>query len=216
MTKFPSYFKWELKFKINESKLNIALSLIYWYNLTGWRFMTKEKIKKEKYQTDDQKEITRFLITLLIVIFILVGIYFFTRFFVKKDLNNSSESEITEGTINYTTTLIGSMLNKPEDEYYVIAYDIDNLRAIYYNSLISNYSQNEDALKVYYADISNVLNQKFYDPENINLDTDNISELKIGDLTLIRIRRGEIAEILNSEDDIAEALRYIASEDTEN
>lgn len=178
--------------------------------------MTKEKIKKEKYQTDDQKEITRFLITLLIVIFILVGIYFFTRFFVKKDLNNSSESEITEGTIIYTTTLIGSMLNKPEDEYYVIAYDIDNLRAIYYNSLISNYSQNEDALKVYYADISNVLNQKFYDPENINLDTDNISELKIGDLTLIRIRRGEIAEILNSEDDIAEALRYIASEDTEN
>ena len=178
--------------------------------------MTKEKIKKEKYQTDDQKEITRFLITLLIVIFILVGIYFFTRFFVKKDLNNSSESEITEGTINYTTTLIGSMLNKPEDEYYVIAYDIDNLRAIYYNSLISNYSQNEDALKVYYADVSNVLNQKFYDPENINLDTDNISELKIGDLTLIRIRRCEIAEILNSEDDIAEALRYIASEDTEN
>lgn len=182
--------------------------------------MTKgkpKKIKQEKYRSEEQLEMIRFIRILIIVIIIILGIYFFTRIFVTKDLLNKEEdnTEITEGTINYTMTLIGSMLNKPEDEYYVIVYNADDIRSVYYSGLVSNYNRNEEALTVYYANLGNELNQKFYDPENINLEANQISDLRVGDLTLVRVENGEIAEIFDSEEDIATELAYIENEDTE-
>ena len=183
--------------------------------------MTKskpKKIKQEKYRSEEQEEMIRFIRILIIVIIVILGIYFFTRIFVTKDLLNKEEDNtpITEGTINYTMTLIGSMLNKPEEEYYVIIYNADDIRSVYYSGLISNYNRNEDALTVYYANLANELNKKFYAPDNMNLETTNISDLRVGDLTLIKVESGKIAKIFESEEDIAEKLAYIESEDAKN
>ena len=81
---------------------------------------------------------------------------------------------------------------------------------------MSNYTRGENALKVYYADLKNELNQKFYDPENINLEVSSISDLRVGDLTLVKVSNGQITEILGNEDEIASELAYIAPEDVEN
>ena len=183
--------------------------------------MTKskpKKIKQEKYRSEEQEEMIRFIRILIIVIIVILGIYFFTRIFVTKDLLNKEEDNtpITEGTINYTMTLIGSMLNKPEEEYYVIIYNADDIRSVYYSGLISNYNRNEDALTVYYANLANELNKKFYAPDNMNLETTNISDLRVGDLTLIKVKNGEIAEVWDNEEEIANELAYTPSEDTEN
>ena len=177
-----------------------------------------KKIKQEKYRSEEQEEMIRFIRILIIVIIVILGIYFFTRIFVTKDLLNNEDDNtpITEGSINYTMTLIGSMLNKPEDEYYVIIYNYDDLRSVYYSGLISNYNRNENPLTVYYANLANELNKKFYDPENTNLEVTNISDLRLGDITLIRVEDGEIAETFDNEEDIAAELAYIESEDTEN
>lgn len=177
-----------------------------------------KKVKQEKYRSEEQMEMIRFIRILIIVIIVILGIYFFTRIFVTKDLLNeeNNETEVTEGTINYDRTMVGSMLNKPEEEYYVIIYNSENLRAVYYSGLVTKYLQNEDHLRVYFADLNNELNTRFYDPENANLDINNISDLKVGDITLIRVRNGSIAEALTSEEDIASELEYIESEDTEN
>ncbi len=177
-----------------------------------------KKIKQEKYRSEEQLEMIRFIRILIIVIIIILGIYFFTRIFVTKDLlnNNDEEREITEGTVNYTRTLIGSMLNKPEEEYYVIIYNSEDIRSIYYSGIVSAYENNEEPLKVYYADLNNELNKKFYNSENSNLNVDDISELKVGNLTLVKVKNGQIAEIFANEEDIATELAYIKSEDTEN
>ena len=177
-----------------------------------------EKIKVEKYRSEEQMEMIRFIRILVIVVILIIGIYLFTRIFVTKDLlnNKEEEREVVEGTINYNITMIGSLLKHPEDEYYVMIYNTENLRSIYYSGLMTNYARNEDALKVYFADLNKGLNQKFYDPENTNLDVTNISDLKVGDLTLLRVRNGEIIEALTDEEDIATELEYVPSEDTEN
>ena len=178
-----------------------------------------KKIKQEKYRSEEQTEMIRFIRILIIVIIFVLAIYFLTRIFVTKDLfnnNDDNETQTVEGTINYNVTSIGSMLNKAEDEYYVLIYNTDDLRAIYYSGLMSNYTRGENALKVYFADLDKELNQKFYDPENTNLDVTDISDLRVGDLTLLKIKDGRITDALTTEEDIANELKYIEPEDTEN
>ena len=176
----------------------------------------KLKIKGEKFRTEEQTEIIRFIWILIIVLVIIVGVYFLTRIFVTKDLlnNEDKETEVIEGSINYNVTLIGALLNKQEEEYYVYIYDPENIRSVYYSSLVNIYTQNEDHLKVYYANLANELNAKFYDPENINTKVDSISDLRVGDVTLIRVKKGKIVETLTDEESIATALAYINEEDT--
>ena len=168
-----------------------------------------KKIKQEKYRSEEQTEMIRFIRILIIVIIFVLAIYFLTRIFVTKDLfnnNDDNETQTVEGTINYNVTSIGSMLNKAEDEYYVLIYNTDDLRAIYYSGLMSNYTRGENALKVYYADLKN----------EINLEVSSISDLRVGDLTLVKVSNGQITEILGNEDEIASELAYIAPEDVEN
>ncbi len=177
----------------------------------------QKKIKPIKYRSEEIEEIRRFIILLVVVILLIVAVYFITRIFVTKDLLNSddTESEIVEGSINYSITLIGNMLNKPDDEYYVVIYNAEDLRAVYYSSLMSNYLRNEEPLALYYVDLSNILNAKFYDPDNITTDIESISDLRVGDLTLIKVEDNEIAEIITDEEEIAQALAYIEEEDTD-
>lgn len=173
-----------------------------------------KKIKLEKYHSEEQIEISRFIRILIIVIILILGIYFFTRIFVTKDLLNNKDNEqnITQGTVNYTITMIGALLQKPEDEYYVMIYDTENLRSIYYSGLMTNYAKNENALKVYFADLNKALNKKFYNPENINLKVSKISDLRVGDLTLLKIKDGKISEAYNDENQIANLLKYNSDE----
>ncbi len=166
-----------------------------------------KRIKKETYQSEEQIEMKRFIIILIILIIIVLAVYLFTRIFVTKDLLNESENETTTpGVINYNITSIGAMLTKPEDEYYVLIYDTTSLDSVYYSSLASSYSQNEKALKVYLADLNNELNKKYYDKSNIKLNVTNIEELKVGDRTLIKVKKGAITETYQTEADIAKIL----------
>lgn len=168
------------------------------------------KLKVEKIESEEQIEIARFIRILVILVVLILGIYFFTRIFVTKDLFNNSKDEsasATPGAINYDTTLIGSMLSKSEDEYYVIAYKSEDMtNSIYYSGLVTNYKKNEKAIKVYYADLSNELNKKYYDKENVN--TSSLETLKLGDVTLLKISKGKIVSALTEEKDIETALAY--------
>ena len=99
--------------------------------------MTKNKqkrIKQEKYESEEQLEVKRFILILVILIIIILGIYFLTRIFVTKDLlnNNKKEETTIEGSINYDTTLIGNIYNKPVNEYFVLIYNSEDLNSIYY------------------------------------------------------------------------------------
>ena len=175
----------------------------------------RKKVKQEKYRTEEQMEMIRFIRILLIIVVLILGIYFLTKaFFTEASTNN--ENEIVEGTINYDKTLIGSSLNKPEKEYYVLIYSSENLRAAYYSGIASKYLQNKEHLKVYYADLNNELNKDFYDKENVNLNGSDISSLKVGDVALIKVKNGKITKTFGTEDEIAKELKYVESEDTEN
>lgn len=158
----------------------------------------KSKVKKNKvnYKTTEQEEIKKFLIVVLVVMVCVGAIYLTTRAFVTKDLFKDKTEEVeqvTPGSINYEVTIMGQLLNRPYDEYYVAIYNTAEGDYITDMAmLVYNYSQKEKHLHMYTVDLSNVLNSDYYDPENVNVDAQTLEDIKVGDITLIKVKKGKI------------------------
>ena len=101
-----------------------------------------KKLAKQVNRTEEETEIKKFIIILATVVIFVIGMYFFTRVFVTKDLSDKKETQ-TEITFDYTKTILGSLLNRPYDEYYVLVYNSEDLKANYYANLISSYQTKE-------------------------------------------------------------------------
>lgn len=159
--------------------------------------MSKKRNKSQKYYTEEQQEIRKFIIIILVLSIVVGLIYILTDKFVDSNVDEN----YVKGEINYDVTSIGSLLNRPYDNYYVIIYDKDNTNAVYYSNLISKYidenQASEDYAKIYYVDLSNNLNKKYYNVGNDNVSNPSaksINELDLGDLTLIKVSNGSIVE----------------------
>lgn len=157
------------------------------------------KIKEEKFRSEEQTELIRFIKILLAVIIFIVLIYFVTRFFVKKDMETSKEeTAVTE--VSYNKMIFGTMLNRPYEEYYVVAFSSKDNEANYYNSLISNYVMKEDSIYVYYIDLEDSMNKDFIANDNkSNPNAKALEELQVGELALIKVENGKI---VNYKEDI--------------
>lgn len=156
----------------------------------------KVKKNKVKYQTAEQQEIKKFIIVILVVIACVGVVYFVTRAFVTKDLFTESENEtkdVVSGTVNYEVAIMGQLLNRPYDEYYAVIYN--NVEGDYIadmSTLVYDYTSKEKHLHMYTIDLSNELNKGYYDPENVNTKAKKLSDVKVGDITLIKVKNGKI------------------------
>lgn len=169
--------------------------------------MNKETKKIKKVKTEEQAEIIKFIIILIVVVALVVGIYFFTKKFVTKDEEKNETQEVT-GTVNYNVTIIGTLLNRPYDEYYALIYDSTSNKAAKYQGIYSSFvSGPESTTKMYYIDLSNKLNELYYSEEETNPKATTISELKLGDFTLIKVKDGKISKYLEDEDAIKKELK---------
>jgi len=173
----------------------------------------RRKIKEKKdliTPGTERDEIVRFARTLGIVILILVAAYFFTRIFVTKDLfdsqkNNGEEEVIPPPNINYDITALGAMFTRPYREYYVFIFSSEHRQAYYFQIIMENYMFEEDSTKLYFADLNSPFNQSFHSEES-NPKATNALDLKVGDVTLIKIRNGRIIRFLEDIDEIVKEL----------
>lgn len=162
-----------------------------------------KKNKTQKYVTEEQMEIKKFIFVLLGLLILLVGVYFFTRAFVTKDLHKSTNGvNYSEGKVSYDVVVVGTMLNRPVSEYYVYAFSNEDTKSVYYNTLVSNYSKKEKALQVYYLDIDNALNKDYVDKSNASKSFTTIKDLKLGELTLLKVKDGKVTKYITNEDEI--------------
>ena len=96
-----------------------------------------KKLAKKVNRTEEQKEIKKFLLILGIVIILVIGVYFFTKIYVVKDTNDKDDTK-TEVTFNYNKTILGSLFNRPYDEYYVIVEGIFIFFIMFFSFVIVN------------------------------------------------------------------------------
>lgn len=168
-----------------------------------------KKDKKIKYVTEEQKEVKKFICVLLGLVLVIVGVYFFTRVFITKDLFNNKTNEVTytDGTINYDVAIVGNMLNRPYDEYYLMAFDSESTKVNYYNTLASMYISSKKSLKLYHIDLANELNKKYIaEDNNISKKFESIDKLKLGEVTLIKVKNKKVTKFITNIEDIAKEL----------
>lgn len=167
-----------------------------------------KRVKNTKVRTENEEIIRRFVIIFIIIVVIVVGVYFLTNILVNKDSSSSTSNETIAGEVNYDILSVGTLLNRPYKEYYVMVYNSEDSEAIYYSSLITNYEKEEDASKIYFCDLANALNSSYSAKGGeSNPKAKSIEELKFGKVTLIKVKDGKISKYLEDIEAIKTALQ---------
>lgn len=164
-------------------------------------------VKEVKMRSETEETIKKFVILIIIMVIIVVGGYFLSRIIVDK--RDSVEQESTNaGEVDYDIASIGTLLNRPYEEYYVMIYNSEDSDAIYYSSLITNYQAKKNSLKIYYCDLSNALNAKYVANDgNTNPTAKNTEDLRFGEVTLIKVKDGKISKAYETAEKIKENLQ---------
>lgn len=166
----------------------------------------QKKVKEQPVTLDDNYHAKNMFIIIIIIVVLLVPLYFITTLVID---NNKEEKvvEKTPVTIQSEKILVGQLLNRPNESYYVIAYKKDNKMITLFNNYINDYKNNEDHLEVYKIDLDDGLN-KGYIKEETNI-TDNLKDLKISDTTLFKIVDGKIDNYYVGNENVIDALKEI-------
>jgi hypothetical protein len=152
-----------------------------------------KKMKKQKNKPTpaiEEKNIQKILlgtIAFLTLVYIITAIIT-GEINLKKD---KKEDEPTETSIQYSEILAGETFNRPESEYYVIFYKFDNKDAVTVQTILDNYAQKENAIKIYRVDLTNSFNQSIYTDGIAVLNVNNVSNLKVKDYSLIKVKSGK-------------------------
>lgn len=131
------------------------------------------------------------LIKVIIGVIVFIGLaYFFTDKVVKDDTKSNSQQETT--TNNFNKTIMGVMFTLPEETYYVILYDSTKQAATNYDKMQTDYLTSTTVTKLYYVDLNETFNTKYYVENNSNPKAKSLEELKIMDGTLLEFKNNKI------------------------
>ena len=159
--------------------------------------------KKEKFYTEEQKEIYSFIKILVVLIIIFVGLYLFTTLVVDK--KEKMKRSTKEGTVQYSSISVGMILNRADENYYVLVFDSEDINTSYLVNKASSYKSNLKALPLYTADLSLEFNKPFVSDESF-YKSDSVSDIRFKGVTLIKVSKGKIVKFIEDEELIDKEL----------
>lgn len=162
-----------------------------------------EKVIVQESANDELKKLST-------IIFSIVGLvcvfYIITMLITKNNgtLKYQRSDEISQ--ISYTQILASDILNK-NGTYYVLVKDNKDAYISLFENYISTYSSLDEHLNVYYVDLNDALNKKYYAGEN-SIFVDN---LKFNSTTLLKISNGNIESSYTDSKSINDYLKSLVS-----
>lgn len=174
------------------------------------RLREKKEIKKEK--KEDMYTLKGMIKILTCILLVFVVFYFITNIIVS---NRKTENDNTTPVVDSSKIILSQLLNRQEDEYYVIAtmaslYNssyVDTNYISLYNEYINNYKQKENSYTFYYIDLDSALNKNYIHNE-LNI-TNDLSKLKLNDEVLFKIKDGSIEKTYVGRQNILDKLSRI-------
>ena len=159
----------------------------------------QKRLKQERKEVEtlfkDDKEVYKvFKIGLGVILFI--GLVFVLLNILNGNWNIFTQKNTAKTEIDSRMVIAGTLFNQ-EDEYLVLAYDMQDEKYNFYGSLTSNYNNSPN---LYYLDLSSGFNSKFIgDKTVVSNDLDN---LKFSGPTLLHIKGDKIIKSYVSEQEI--------------
>lgn len=162
--------------------------------------------KKQEIMEKDTYSLKSFLLIILVLVIILGIFYLITTLVVKPVNPIDNDNGVT--IIDSTKITLSNLLNRKEEEYYVLATkQNNNAQANYqtlYNNYINEYKKQENALTFYNVNLDDALN-KNYISEELNI-TNDLSELKVNEDILFKIKDNKIEEYFAGNKNILKEL----------
>lgn len=163
----------------------------------------------KKSSIGSENEIGKLIKLVVIVTLIAVCFYFLTILINKED---KEEETKVPASIQFDYILTGNILNRPNDEYYVLAIFPDDVNIKIYDVYINSYQSKDGALRMYYTELDNPLNDNFVASES-NFKINDISDLKFNQTTLIKVKKGKIEKYYEGKEEITSLLEEISKAD---
>lgn len=136
----------------------------------------------------------------VIVVICFVAFYGITMLVTNK---KETKKETIEPTIQYDEVLIGQILNRKNESYYVLVEDSSDEELA---ELAQYVGTTNNTKKVYYSELNNSFN-KGYKSDSSNLNVDNISEIRFKTTSLLEIENGNIVSSYEEHDEILNTLK---------
>lgn len=167
-----------------------------------------KKVKVSKI--NDNNEMLK-LLKFIVLVSLIVLLFYVVTLFVNNEEKEQTNTD-TPATIQYDYILVGNILTQPNEDYYVLAKTSDDVNSQVYEAYLSNYTYQEDALRVYYVDLDNPLNSKFLKEES-NFKFKNITDISFKETTLLLIKDNKIKKTYEGKDNIIEVLEELTKAD---
>lgn len=157
-----------------------------------------KEMKKQKKEYNDAEEksiVSRFIMTIGLILLALVALYLFVGIFITKTISfgKKDKEETTEVASDKTTILASQIFDQKEDEYYVLVYDTtDEVHNI--EQFLNLYKTKSGSLPVYKVDSSKKFNSNYIVTEDSNKNPESINDLRIITPSLIKISSKHVSE----------------------
>lgn len=166
-----------------------------------------KKQKKNYELTEEQNYLSRFVMTIGLVLILLIALYLIVGIFVTKTIDFSKkEEEKEEVKIDNTTIFLSSLFDQKAESYYVLIYDKKDTTSNV-EKFLSLYKNKEGALTVYTVDSSQSFNSKYIVEKDSNKNPTSIDDLKVISPTLIKIENKQVVEYNEGMDSIIEVFK---------
>ena len=142
----------------------------------------------KKKVVEEELKVENFIKIIIGVIAVFALFYAITYFVTNKNKGNADTNE----NIQYKKIIVGSILNRSEDDYYVLVSASSDTSVSVYESLITKYTSKESHLRFYTVDLSDPFNSN-YVAEESNLNVENISDIRFSETTLLHVKNNKIA-----------------------
>lgn len=159
---------------------------------------------------ENKDELKKLMLFILIIVAILAIFYGITILATNKLANKEEQVEEKDYStvIDYDTILVSDIYNQSETGYYVLAVMPNDDNANTYNSNLTEYQKQDNALKVYNVDLSSAFNKKYIAEESNFVGKYPVFK----ETTLLKIENKTIIEAYQGKDEITTILNILTQE----
>ena len=165
--------------------------------------VVQEKTKDGRVTSNEVTNLIKIILAITIIFLVFYGI---TTLVTKN--KEAEQLDTGDVVIQYDEILLGSLLEQPNSEYYVLVTEESDQYKDAYSTYLNTYKTKENAIRVYSANLDSGFNSAYLS-ETSNTNINNIKDLKLSTSTLLKISNKKVVSAYEGNSKIIEHLKTL-------